>query len=274
MRGYVSRFNRRVCDTVDERLPEYAERDGERILVKSTLGLDHLRRLSNSKVGEFLSLSKGASNKSTSFLIPALITSLLTLAVGTIGAVALKLLASDLPPSPPADTPEWSMTAVDYLLVVPQAILAVLVVLAVWYLIFLVLTPIIAVHEFGHLNACERSGLGVEAWGILFFGPIPMGAAIVPERMTDWPLLPLEERVWILSSGPFNDLLHGAFAILVAYAAPHPMAWYYPAFVLGMGLYNLIPFDTADGGRIVTAFILEWMNLYKAIDEVELGMQS
>lgn len=132
---------------------------------------------------------------------------------------------------------------------------------------FAILFPGIVLHEFGHFMAIVRNGGSVESYGLLFLGPVPMGAFVEPADELDGTCLSRRSWLEIASGGIVNNVGWGIGLAAVAatifvvsgvdlwtgvHAAPLEQVGVL-LLVLGvvevlMGVSNAVPHPKLDGG--------------------------
>jgi Zn-dependent protease len=105
----------------------------------------------------------------------------------------------------------------------------------------------LAFHEYGHVHAMRRSGLRVRG---IYFIPL-LGAASV----TDDVWRSREEQAFIALAGPLWGLgLTGlALAVDAATGFAHPLVGVVVSWWALLNLFNLLPVNPLDGGRVLSA---------------------
>lgn len=98
------------------------------------------------------------------------------------------------------------------------------------------------IHECGHLLAAGRFGMGVQYIGILPFG-------IEIRLCSSWGGHPVQETVTALA-GPFASLAAAAAVFGLRDVLPPAMGEFFFYGNIGLGLFNLLPVHTLDGGRV------------------------
>lgn len=139
-----------------------------------------------------------------------------------------------------------------------------LLLLPLYILLFLVLIPGIALHELGHFVAMVRNDIEVEAYGILFLGPLPAGAFVKPTD-DEWDeKKTLGTKLQVFSSGISANIAYGAFFAVIALpwlgfsaldsSNPVAMTALYVFLILSIiefinAFFNSIPLWKLDGGH-------------------------
>ena len=102
---------------------------------------------------------------------------------------------------------------------------------------------VLLIHELGHLIMAVRLHMGVSYLGIL-----PFGIAI---RLKEEQSRPLKERILVAAAGPLASFLGAGTVFLCRQwlSEEHFFLLFYGNFALG--LFNLLPISTFDGGRIL-----------------------
>lgn len=271
MRYKIATHREKLLAELDSRLPDNVERDGREFMVEFSTGLAHFESLANSIPAVYDDLSKQQSV----ILVLGVIVSSIAAAVAVIpyllSIVISKLATFDYsilfrrPKPQPIDFEAPLHELIQTIISLPMMIFYLTVLVTIFYLmylaLFIVLLPGVAFHEFGHLVAAVRTGVGIESYGLLFIGPLPMGAFVKPACAYQWDQIQLEDQLWILSNGVYHDLIHGSVALLAALFLPQP--YQYPVGVygllwLGMSATNALPLPKIDGGLYCQTIISDW----------------
>lgn len=102
---------------------------------------------------------------------------------------------------------------------------------------------VLLIHESGHLLAALKLKMG-----ICYLGILPFGIAI---RLKEEHLRPHPQRILVASAGPIASFLGAGLVFLCKHLIPNES--YFLLFYgnLSLGLFNLLPISTFDGGRIL-----------------------
>lgn len=257
-----SRLYAWLAEATDARLPARCERDGQLIFVNIYYGTGRIEAFVDRLPTR---LKTGLRSLSLAAMATAIITLLVGfVALGGYGLYALATFKAEYGTvGDPAtiDLPQvlWGVVMALPAFVVAFVITALLMA-AIYLLIFLFLLPMAVVHEFGHAIAISETGVGLESYGIVLVGPLPMGAFVSPASVYDLRQLSLRDQLWIPASGPCNDHLHAIGVFAVAWTlglAGHLFVWLYVVLLVAGGLGNSIPAGRLDGGLFVAA-LRDW----------------
>lgn len=167
-----------------------------------------------------------------------------------------------------------------------------------YHALILVVLPGLVLHEFGHYVSLVKNGVAVESYGLLFFGPVLVGAYVQPEDSETQPELTTRQELEIFSAGIVQNVGWGTCLLLIAgvliVTAPGGFAaildvyntpgarwtWRQSSGVLfGLvgsaeylgGISNAAPVPYLDGGHYAKALLNRWWSFDEALDRVRLG---
>lgn len=157
-----------------------------------------------------------------------------------------------------------------------DAMIELVTLYAGYLVLFSIFLPGVILHEFGHLTAFVRNDIGVENYGLVFVGPIPVGAFVSSDDDIEEDDVPPSVLREIVSAGIIYNVAWGAF-ILTATAvfivlssanltsiygvftpgvpefgiadAVATMAIFFGIGEIFMGVFNAIPITKLDGGH-------------------------
>ncbi len=99
------------------------------------------------------------------------------------------------------------------------------------------------VHELGHLITAVRLHMGVSYLGILPFG--------ISIRLKEEQNRPLKERILVAAAGPLASFLGAGLVFLCKERLSEDQFFFLFYGNFALGLFNLLPISTFDGGRIL-----------------------
>jgi len=126
---------------------------------------------------------------------------------------------------------------------------------------------LVLLHEFGHIYAAHRCGIGVKEVRLYFIG----GAAFLESNPTN----PRDE-FFIAFAGPLVNFVLAGFSLIGALLLTGPLAGsgadYLCVFLLignmMLGLFNLLPIFPMDGGRLLRATLWKVTSDVKASTKI------
>lgn len=288
-------FNQRYTDPaisslvtrVDDRLPSYAERDGKIIKVHTTVGMGHVTRVCHAIPDGAWKRWNGVGIVLTAACLAGVLLAIVLGASYTAGSVVAKVpgfvesVLAQKPPQAPAFS--FSIQAlidgvVSFLvgLVVTALTLTLMAVLfTLFYIIaFAIMLPDLVFHEFGHAVAFVKNGMGIKSYGLLFIGPVPMGAFVEPDGSYK-DQFDTRQRLEVASAGILHSVGYGAVLVSVG-ALIGPGLWSYVIGSIGLahmanGTINAIPHRKLDGGHFVAALLDEYWGFGEAVRRRRLG---
>ncbi|MBE7042972.1 MAG: hypothetical protein E7399_05700 [Ruminococcaceae bacterium] len=98
-------------------------------------------------------------------------------------------------------------------------------------------------HELGHLITAVILHMGVSYLGIL-----PFGVAI---RLKEEQTRPIKERIWVAAAGPLASFCGAGLIFLFQKYLSQKQFFFLFCGNFALGLFNLLPILTFDGGRIL-----------------------
>lgn len=102
---------------------------------------------------------------------------------------------------------------------------------------------VLLIHEAGHLLAAIKLHMGVSYLGIL-----PFGICI---RLKEEASRPIKERIWVAAAGPIASFLGSGAVFLCKKWMSEEVFFFLFCGNFALGLFNLLPISTFDGGRIL-----------------------
>lgn len=288
--GRIARLKAWLRNGFKSRLPAYAEyRGGLQYLLKTTRGkarLQHaVEKVPDRVLQVWLQYATGILVIGVIIWSGLLFVGLLVTAVtllGSIPGIVNTLLSIDLSAFFQSGSTEsttiWPMVMAvvespDILIdAVLNAVSGLLGFFGLYWLIILLLLPEMVLHEFGHFTAATRADERIEYYGLLMWGPLPMGAFVMPEK--DISELDRQARHDILVAGVGNSFLWGVVLLtagilltatpiqivqsLAAHDASILTQNLVGAVLLGVGtigvlnsFVNSIPIGGTDGGHFI-----------------------
>jgi stage IV sporulation protein FB len=128
-----------------------------------------------------------------------------------------------------------------------------------YFIELLTLFTIVFIHELGHVSMAKGFGWRVKEVQLLPFG----GVAVVEESGN----IPAFEEIWVALAGPLQNAWMAASAFAMKqYGVGDPAWWdYFIQANIFIGLFNLLPIQPLDGGKILTAFLSFRLCYYKTL---------
>jgi Zn-dependent protease len=107
----------------------------------------------------------------------------------------------------------------------------------------LIIVTMLFVHESGHIRAMKRCGMRTKGiYFIPFFGALAVGADLFPSRKAE---------VYVALMGPVWGLAYACAALAVFGIFKAPMFAAVASWTALVTLFNLLPINPLDGGRVI-----------------------
>jgi stage IV sporulation protein FB len=128
-----------------------------------------------------------------------------------------------------------------------------------YFIELLTLFTIVFIHELGHVSMAKRFGWRVKEVQLLPFG----GVAVVEESGN----IPAYEEIWVALAGPLQNVWMAVFAYAMnQYGVGDSVWWeYFMQANILIGLFNLLPIQPLDGGKICVALLSFRLCYYKTL---------
>jgi len=128
-------------------------------------------------------------------------------------------------------------------------------VLAGYFVELLTLFGIVLIHEFGHVAAAKSFGWRIREVRLLPFG----GVAVTDDEGS----APAHEEIVVALAGPLQNAVMVGFACAMKATGVSDPAWwdYFLQSNLLIGLFNLLPIQPLDGGKMLKA-VLSYLLAY------------
>jgi Zn-dependent protease len=106
-----------------------------------------------------------------------------------------------------------------------------------------ILITALVVHEYGHLRAMHACGIPTKG---IFLIPFFGGAAVAEEGFSS-----RRDESYCAMMGPAWGLGTALLPALICFIYPHPALAGTAAFIALMNLFNMLPINPLDGGRVI-----------------------
>ncbi|CAM3503446.1 site-2 protease family protein [Marinicrinis lubricantis] len=128
----------------------------------------------------------------------------------------------------------------------------------------LTLFIIVLVHELGHVAAIKWFGWRLREIQILPFGGVAVVDEVVP---------PAWQEAVVAAAGPFQNLWMAVVALLFHSLGLWGEEWtsYFIQANLMIALFNLLPIQPLDGGKLLHVFLCLWLPYHKALFSTTLA---
>lgn len=137
-------------------------------------------------------------------------------------------------------------------------------VLAGFFVELITLFGIVLIHELGHVVAAKGFGWKIREIRLLPFG----GVAVTDEAAS----IPAREEIIVALAGPLQNALMIAFGFAMKALGVSDAAWwdYFMTANTLIGLFNLLPIQPLDGGRLMQAALSYWMTYHQVMVSVTI----
>jgi stage IV sporulation protein FB len=128
-----------------------------------------------------------------------------------------------------------------------------------YFIELLTLFTIVFIHELGHVSMAKGFGWRVKEVQLLPFG----GVAVVEESGN----IPAYEEIWVALAGPLQNVWMAVFAYAMNHYGIGDAVWweYFMQANILIGLFNLLPIQPLDGGKIFVALLSFRLCYYKTL---------